>query len=65
MEATDFHRELLLPPPTYESHGILPLVWTSKSPFWLEIHREILGSNPTEAELLRRETASPPSAPTG
>jgi hypothetical protein len=43
MDATGFHRELLLPSPTKESPGIPPLVWTSKSPFWLEIHREEAG----------------------
>jgi hypothetical protein len=43
MDAAGFHRELLLPSPAKESPGIPPLVWTSKSPFWLEIHREEAG----------------------
>jgi hypothetical protein len=41
--APAFHRELLLPPPTEEAPRILPFVWSSTTPFWLEIHREAEG----------------------
>jgi hypothetical protein len=43
MDATGFHRELLLPSPTKEPPEIPPIVWTSGNPFWLEIHREEAG----------------------
>jgi hypothetical protein len=43
MDATGFHRELFLPSPAKELPEIQPLIWTSKNPFWLEIHREVAG----------------------
>jgi hypothetical protein len=38
-----FHRELLLPSPTAEPPAIPPLVWTSLTPFWLEVYRTAAG----------------------
>jgi len=41
--APPYHRELLLPPPTEEAPHVLPFVWSSTTPFWLEIHRAVEG----------------------
>ena len=43
MDSGTVHRELLLPSPTKDPPDILPLVWASPTPFWLEIHRETVG----------------------
>ena len=43
MDTASIHRELLLPTPSEEPPEIPPLVWTSPSPFWLEIHRDTSG----------------------
>jgi len=51
------HRELLLPSPTEDPPAIAPLVWSTPSPFALEIHRETAGlvryalSSPSSSEL--------------
>jgi hypothetical protein len=41
--APPYHRELLLPLPTEDAPNILPFVWSSTTPFWLEVHRETDG----------------------
>jgi len=51
------HRELLLPSPTEDPPAIAPLVWSTSSPFALEIHRETAGQvryalgSPNSSEL--------------
>ncbi|MGD0257615.1 MAG: hypothetical protein ABSB90_07030 [Thermoplasmata archaeon] len=69
MEDCSVHRELLLPAPVQEPPETPPLIWTSPTTFWLEIHRDpmsrvryVLGSaeaRDLESMLIYLENARP------